>query len=104
MQVQRALQGPFQVPFPSQSSGHPVTLAPRKAVHNAPLHPPLPHPAAVSCRLATHVIKSVRNFSQAELRSVLAVYRDVCPRRHSLVPTLALMEDELAPYVSPSPQ
>lgn len=77
MRLQRALQGPLLTVISS---------------------------CCVSCRLATHVIKSVRNFSQAELRSVLAVYRDVCPRRHSLVPTLALMEDELAPYVSPSPQ
>ena len=54
-------------------------------------------------RLADTIIKRLPEFSPIALRTILDVYREMCARHANLVPTLAQLESELAPFINPMP-
>jgi hypothetical protein len=59
---------------------------------------------AIFKKLADSCIRRAPEFSIAELKTVLEVYREIAQRHHNLFSTLAKLEAELVPLTSPTPQ
>lgn len=59
---------------------------------------------AIFKKLADNCMRRAPEFSIAELKSILEVYREIAQRHHNLFSTLAKLEAELVPLTSPTPQ
>ena len=59
---------------------------------------------AIFKKLADSCVRRASEFSSAQLKTVLSVYRDIAHRHANLSSTLAKLEAELVPLTSPTPQ